>query len=78
MAVTMVIGNRPQIAASLFEPGYTMPAVIANEFTEATEDLYLHALIEIGLVLFCATIIVNGIARLMLARMSLPKGPVAT
>ena len=53
MAVTMVIGNTPQIAASLFKPGYTLASVIANEFTEATTDLYLQALTGIGLVLFC-------------------------
>lgn len=74
MAVTMVIGNRPQIVASLFEPGYTMAAVLANEFTEATSDLYLHALIEIGLVLFGVTILVNGIARLILARLAIHPG----
>ena len=56
MAVTMVIGNTPQIAASLFAPGYTLASVIANEFTEATTDMYLHALFEIGLVLFGVTI----------------------
>jgi phosphate transport system permease protein len=67
MAVTMVIGNRPEIPASLFAPAYTMPAVLANEFAEATDDLYLAALMEIGLVLFVITIIVNGIARLMIA-----------
>ncbi len=67
MAVTMVIGNRPEIAASLFAPAYTMPAVLANEFAEATSDLYLAALMEIGLVLFVITIIVNGIARLLIA-----------
>ena len=66
MAVTMVIGNRPEIKASLFEPGYTMAAVIANEFTEATSDLYVQTLIEVGLVLFFITILVNGIARLMI------------
>jgi phosphate transport system permease protein len=66
MAVTMVIGNRPEIKLSLFEPGYTMAAVIANEFTEATSDLYLHALIEIGLVLFAVTILVNAIARFLI------------
>jgi len=76
MAVTMVIGNKPQIAASLFEPGYTMPAVLANEFTEATDDLYLHALVEIGLALFVLTIVINGIARLMLMRLSVPAGAV--
>ena len=67
MAVTMVIGNRPEISGSLFAPAYTMPAVLANEFAEATSDLYLAALMEIGLVLFVITIIVNGIARLMIA-----------
>lgn len=66
MAVTMVVGNRPEIRASLFEPGYTMAAVLANEFTEATSDLYLSALIEVGLVLFVITILVNGFARLLL------------
>ena len=69
MAVTMVVGNRPEIKASLLEPGYTMAAVLANEFTEATSDLYLHALVEIGLVLFGITFLVNGAARLMLLRM---------
>jgi phosphate transport system permease protein len=62
----MVIGNRPEIKLSLFEPGYTMAAVIANEFTEATSDLYVNALIEIGLVLFAVTILVNAIARLLI------------
>lgn len=66
MAVTMVIGNRPEIRLSLFEPGYTMAAVIANEFTEAASDLYLQALIEIGLVLFAVTILVNALARLLI------------
>ncbi len=65
MAVTMVIGNRPQISASLFEPSYTIASVIANEFTEATGDLYLSALIEIGLILFLVTFIVNAIAKLL-------------
>jgi len=65
MAVTMVIGNRPQISASLFAPSYTIASVIANEFTEATGDLYLSALIEIGLVLFLVTFIVNGAAKLL-------------
>jgi phosphate transport system permease protein len=63
MAVTMVIGNHPDISKSLFAPGYTLASVIANEFTEATGDLYLSALIEIGLALFIVTIIVNAIAR---------------
>jgi phosphate transport system permease protein len=65
MAVTMVIGNRPQISASLFEPSYTIASVIANEFTEATDDLYLSALVEIGLILFLVTFIVNAIAKLL-------------
>lgn len=66
MAVTMVIGNDPKIAASLFAPGYTIAAVIANEFTEATGNLYLNALIELGLVLFLMTFILNGLARLLI------------
>jgi phosphate transport system permease protein len=70
MAVTMVIGNRPEIAASLLAPGYTMAAVLANEFTEATSDLYVHTLVEIGLVLFAITILVNAIGRLILYKMS--------
>jgi len=65
MAVTMVIGNRPEISASLFAPGYTMASVLANEFSEATGDVYLSALIEIGLALFLVTIIVNALARFM-------------
>src|SRR5213592_899521 len=70
MAVTMVIGNTPQIAASLFKPGYTLASVIANEFTEATTDMYLHALFEIGLVLFGTTILANLLAQLLLQTMS--------
>src|SRR6201987_3167186 len=66
MAVTMVIGNTPQIAASLFQPGYTLASVIANEFTEATTDVYLEALFEIALVLFGITILANLIAQLLL------------
>ena len=65
MAVTMVIGNNPQIKASLFAPGYTIAAVIANEFTEATGAVYLSSLVELGLVLFLITIIVNALARLL-------------
>ena len=65
MAVTMVIGNHAEIAKSLFAPGYTLASVIANEFSEATDNLYLSALIEIGLALFLVTIVVNAIARLM-------------
>lgn len=68
MAVTMVVGNDPKIKASLFAPGYTIAAVVANEFTEATGALYTSALIELGLVLFGLTIIINGLARLLVAR----------
>lgn len=66
MAVTMLIGNRAEIAKSLFAPGYTMASVIANELLEATDDLYVSALIEIGLVLFLVTIVVNIFAQLMI------------
>ena len=65
MAVTMVIGNSNRISASLLAPGATMASVIANEFTEATGKLYLSALIEIALVLFVLTLVVNAIARLL-------------
>src|SRR5882724_5203183 len=65
MAVTMVIGNRPEIAKSLFAPGYTMASVIANEFSEATGDLYLSSLVEVGLALFIVTIIVNILAQFL-------------
>jgi phosphate transport system permease protein len=70
MAVTMVIGNDPKIHASLFAPGYSIAAVIANEFTEATGDLYTSALIELGLVLFALTIVINGAARILVASTS--------
>jgi len=70
MAVTMVIGNTPTISASLFSPGYSIAAVIANEFTEATGDLYLQALIELGLVLFLLTFILNGLARILIVATS--------
>ncbi len=63
MAVTMVIGNTPQIALSLFAPQYTMAAVIANEFAEAADDLHIHALVEIGMVLFVITLVINVISR---------------
>jgi len=66
MAVTMVIGNTPTISSSLFSPGYSIAAVIANEFTEATGDMHLSALIELGLVLFLLTFILNGLARLLM------------
>jgi phosphate transport system permease protein len=70
MAVTMVIGNTPRVSLSLFAPQYTMAAVIANEFTEAADPLYLNALIEIGLVLFVITLIVNGLSRLLIWSMA--------
>ena len=66
MAVTMVIGNTPTISASLLSPGYSIAAVIANEFSEATSDFYLQALVELGLVLFLLTFVINGLARLMI------------
>lgn len=70
MAVTMVIGNRPEIAASLLAPAYTMASVIANEFAEATYDLYLHALIEIGVLLFILTFIVQALAQLLIRQIT--------
>lgn len=73
MAVTMLIGNRPEILPSLFAPAYSMAAVIANEFTEATYDLYLSALVEIGLILFGITLILNVFARLLV--WSVARGP---
>jgi phosphate transport system permease protein len=66
----MVIGNRPQISLSLFEPSYTIASAIANEFTEATGDLYLSALVELGLILFLVTFVVNAIARLLVWRVT--------
>jgi phosphate transport system permease protein len=66
MAVTMVIGNTPKISLSLFDPSYSMAAVIANEFAEATSDMYVHALIAIALTLFVITVIINGLARLLI------------
>jgi phosphate transport system permease protein len=70
MAVTMVIGNAPVISASLFSPGDSIASVIANQFTEATGDLYLQSLIELGLVLFILTFILNGLARLLIVATS--------
>jgi phosphate transport system permease protein len=77
MAVTMVIGNNPRISASLFAPQHTMAAVLANEFSEADTDLYLNALIEIGLVLFVITLIVNSMSRLLIWSMARPAKRVA-
>jgi phosphate transport system permease protein len=68
MAVTMVIGNNPQVALSLFAPQHTMAAVIANEFTEAADALYLNALVEIGLVLFVITVAINALSRMLIWR----------
>ena len=73
MAVTMIIGNNAVITSSLFSPGYTLASVLANEFAEAASNMYLSALIEIGLVLFLVSIIVNILARLLI--WSVTKGP---
>jgi phosphate transport system permease protein len=70
MAVTMLIGNRHEIAASLFAPGYTMAAAIANEFTEAGTDMHFAALAYVALVLFGVTVVVNAAARLLIWRVS--------
>lgn len=70
MAVTMVIGNRPEISLSLFQPSYTLASVIANEFTEATADVYLSSLVELGLILFLVTFVVNAIARVLVWRVT--------
>jgi phosphate transport system permease protein len=75
MAVTMVIGNNPQVSTSLFAPQYTMAAVLANEFAEATSDLYVHALVEIGLVLFVVTLIINGLSRMLIWSMGRQRRP---
>ncbi len=74
IAATMVIGNRPEIVASLFSPSYTLPSVIANEFTEATSEVYLSALLELGLVLFVVSMIVNGAARFLTMTVMKPSG----
>jgi len=73
----MVIGNRPEISLSLFAPSYTMASVLANEFAEATYDLYVSALVEIALLLFVVTIIVNAISRLMIWQVTKGVGAVA-
>ena len=70
MAVTMVIGNRHDIGLSLFQPAYTMAAAIANEFSEATTNMYLSALFEVGLILFVVTVVVNAIARILIWRVA--------
>ena len=70
MAVTMVIGNRAEISASLFAPGYTMASLIANQFSEATSDLHQSALLAVGAILFVITLIVNGVARWLVWQVS--------
>jgi len=70
MAVTMVVGNTAIISASLFSPGYSIAAIIANELTEATSNLHYQSLIELGLVLFVLTFILNGLARLLIVATS--------
>ena len=70
MAVTMVIGNRHDIGLSVLQPAYTMAAAIANEFSEATTNLYLSALFEVGLILFVITVVVNALARLLIWRVA--------
>jgi phosphate transport system permease protein len=77
MAVTMLIGNRHEIASSLFAPGYTMASLIANEFAEASGDLHLSALMAVGFTLFVITIIVNAIARWLVWRVTRGAGGVA-
>ena len=73
MAVTMVIGNNPNISASLFAPGYSIAAVLANEFGEATGDLYVSALMELALVLFLVTFLLNGLARILIVLTGAPR-----
>jgi phosphate transport system permease protein len=74
MAVTMLIGNRHEIAASLFAPGYTMAAAIANEFAEAVGDIHLSSLAYVALVLFAVTVVVNAGARLLIWRVARGSG----
>jgi phosphate transport system permease protein len=77
MAVTMLIGNRAEVSLSLFAPSATMASVIANEYTEASGDLYLSALSELGLLLFAVTVLLNVVARLLVWRVGrLPGGAV--
>jgi phosphate transport system permease protein len=70
MAVTMVIGNSPQISASLFEPAYTIASVLAANFADATDEMYLSSLIEMALILFLVTVVINGLAKLMIMSVS--------
>jgi phosphate transport system permease protein len=76
MAVTMVIGNRPEISASLFDPSFTIASAIANEFTEATSEIYRHALVELGLILFAITFAINALARLLVWSVTRGQGKV--
>ena len=77
MAVTMLIGNRPEISASLFDPSFTIASAIANEFTEATTEIYRHALVELGLILFVITFVINASARLLVYAVTRGQGKVA-
>ncbi|HXG92066.1 MAG TPA: phosphate ABC transporter permease subunit PstC [Blastocatellia bacterium] len=77
MAVTMLIGNRPEISASLFAPSFTIASAIANEFTEATSEIYRHALVELGLILFIITFVINALARLLVWSVTRNQGRVA-
>lgn len=70
MAVTMVIGNSPQISASLFEPAYTIASVLAANFADATDEMYLSSLIEMALILFLVTVVINGLAKLLIMSVS--------
>lgn len=70
MAITMVIGNSPQITSSLFEPAYTIASVLAANFADATDEIYLSALIEMGLILFLVTLVINGLAKLLIMSVS--------
>jgi phosphate transport system permease protein len=76
MAVTMVIGNTPQVSTSLFAPQYTMAAVIANEFAEAADTLHLHALVAIGLVLFIITLVINVMSRAFIWSLGTQRRPI--
>ena len=76
MAVTMVIGNAPEISASLFAPGYSLPAVIANEFAEASGALHVGALAGLALVLFGLALVLNSAARLLVRLVT--RGPAVT
>ncbi|MBI4454850.1 MAG: phosphate ABC transporter permease subunit PstC [Acidobacteria bacterium] len=77
MAVTMVIGNRPDISLSLFDPSFTIASAIANEFTEAASEVYLHALVELGLILFLVTFVINALARLLVWSITREHGRIA-